>query len=44
MFKRILKHMRENIRTGNYIMTVHGVEEMDDDGLTIYDVERNLDR
>jgi len=31
--------MREKIRTRQYVMTLHAEEEMDDDGLTIYDVE-----
>jgi len=31
--------MREKIRTRHYVMTLHAEEEMDDDGLTIYDVE-----
>jgi arginyl-tRNA--protein-N-Asp/Glu arginylyltransferase len=40
MFERILKHMREKIRTRLYVMTLHAEEEMSDDGLTVYDVER----
>ncbi|MBA2737064.1 MAG: DUF4258 domain-containing protein [Pyrinomonadaceae bacterium] len=31
--------MREKIRLRNYAMTIHADEEMDEDGLTIYDVE-----
>jgi hypothetical protein len=34
-----LKRMRESIRTREYVMTSHAEEEMDADGLTIYDVE-----
>lgn len=40
MFDRILKEMRDNIRNREYIMTVYGEEEMDNDSLTIFDVER----
>ncbi|MCI5150124.1 MAG: DUF4258 domain-containing protein [Candidatus Electrothrix sp. MAN1_4] len=32
--------MREAIRTRNYIMTLHAEEEMDDDDLSIFDIER----
>jgi hypothetical protein len=39
MFNRILKEMREKIRHRAYVMTLHAEEEMDDDCLTIYDVE-----
>jgi len=39
MFKRILKSMREKIRTNQYVMTLHAEEEMNDDQLSIYDVE-----
>jgi hypothetical protein len=40
MFDRILKEMREKIRNREYIMTIHGEEEMDNDSLSIFDVER----
>ncbi len=39
MFDRILKRMRELVRTSQYVMTLHAEDEMDADGLTIYDVE-----
>ena len=42
MFTRILKRMRENIRTREYVMTFHARKEMNNDGLTIYDVERGI--
>jgi uncharacterized protein YjiS (DUF1127 family) len=34
--------MREWIRQRRYVMTLHTDEEMNDDGLTIYDVERGI--
>jgi len=40
MFESVLKQMREKIRTRQYVMTVHAEEEMDEDDLTIFDVER----
>ena len=40
MFDRILKEMRDKIRNREYILTIHGEEEMDNDSLSIYDVER----
>lgn len=42
MYERILKQMRERIRTRFYVMTLHAEEEMDEDGLTIFDVERGI--
>jgi hypothetical protein len=39
MFDRVLKRMRELVRTRQYVMTLHAEDEMDADGLTIYDVE-----
>jgi hypothetical protein len=42
MFERILKRMREKIRTRQYVMTLHAEEEMNDDGLSIYDVESGI--
>ena len=40
MFERISKRMREKVRKCQYVMTLHADEEMNEDGLTIYDVER----
>jgi hypothetical protein len=31
--------MRELVRTSNYVMTLHGQEEMEADELTVFDVE-----
>lgn len=42
MFGHILKRMREKVRNRQYVMTLHAEEEMNDDGLTIYDVERGI--
>jgi uncharacterized protein DUF4258 len=34
-----LDRMRERVRTRAYVMTLHAEDEMDSDGLTIFDVE-----
>ncbi len=39
MFDRILKRMRDRVRANNYVMTLHAEEEMNDDELSIFDVE-----
>jgi hypothetical protein len=31
--------MCELVRTSRYVVTVHGVEEMEADGLTVFDIE-----
>ena len=40
MYKRVLRKMQEKIRTRQYVATIHAEEEMSNDGLTIFDVER----
>lgn len=40
MFERILAEIRDKIRLRQYIMTVHAEEEMSDDELSIFDLER----
>ena len=42
MLERVLKRVREGIRRQQYVMTLHAEEEMNDDNLTIYDVERAI--
>lgn len=42
MHGRVLKRMQETVRTRRYVMTLHAEEEMDDDGLSILDVERAI--
>ena len=39
MFDRILRRVRELVRTGQYVMTLHAEDEMLADNLTVYDVE-----
>lgn len=42
MFESVLKEIREKVRTRKYVMTLHAEEEMNDDGLSIFDVEHCL--
>ena len=42
MFERILKEIRDKIRQRQYVMTLHAEDEMSDDGLSIFDVERGI--
>ncbi len=42
MYDRILKQMREKVRTRQYVMTLHAEEEMDEDSLSIFDVESGI--
>ncbi len=39
MYEQILKEMREKVRTRQYIMTLHAEDEMEDDELSIFDIE-----
>jgi len=36
---RILERLRAKVRSRDYVMTVHAEEEMDEDDLSIFDVE-----
>ena len=42
MFQRVLKQMRDKVRARQYVMTLHAEEEMSDDELTVFDVERGI--
>ena len=39
MYERILRRFRERIRSLDYIVALHGEEEMDDDELSVFDLE-----
>lgn len=39
MFERILTKMRDSVRTRRYVMTLHAEEEIDQEELSIFDVE-----
>lgn len=42
MFQRMLNKIRDRVRCRQYVMTLHAEEEMSDDELSIFDVERCL--
>lgn len=42
MFDHILNRMQEKIRQQQYVMTLYAEEEMNDDSLTIYDIEHGI--
>ncbi|MBI3766884.1 MAG: DUF4258 domain-containing protein [Deltaproteobacteria bacterium] len=39
MFNRVLRRMQALVRASEYVLTLHGHEEMEADGLTVYDIE-----
>ena len=39
MFEQVLWEIRSKVRSGDYVVTIHADEEMDDDQLAIRDVE-----
>jgi hypothetical protein len=39
MFERILKRFRERIRARQFVVTVHAAEELEDEGLSVFDLE-----
>jgi len=40
--QKVLALFREKIRLREYVMTLHALEEMEDDGFSIFDVERAI--
>jgi len=42
VFDHILQRMQEKVRALDYVMTIHAEEEMEDDDLSILDVERAI--
>ena len=42
MFGHILQRMREKVRALDYVMTIHAEEEMEDDDISILDVEHAI--
>jgi hypothetical protein len=42
MFERLLRRMREKVRALQYVMTLHAEEEMDNDDLSIFDIEQAI--
>ena len=42
MYDRILKRLRTKVLAKKYVMSIHAEEEMNDDELTIFDVEHGI--
>ena len=42
MYDRVARQLRERVRDRQYVMTLHAEEEMEDDGLTVGDVDHAL--
>jgi hypothetical protein len=42
MFEKIRDKIRENVRALNYVMTIHAEEEMENDDLSILDIEHAI--
>ena len=42
VFERILYRVRQSIRSNAYVLTLHADDEMDEEELTIFDVERAI--
>jgi hypothetical protein len=42
VFERTLQQMCERLRARRYVMTLHAEEEMNDDDLSLFDVENSI--
>ena len=42
MYPRILERLRNRIREHRYVVTLHALDEMDEDALSVFDVERAI--
>ena len=42
MYPQVLNQMHDKVRDRQYVMTLHAEEEMDDDNLSIFDVESGV--
>ena len=40
MYEKILRRMRDCVRSGDFVATMHALQEMLDDGLTASDIRR----
>jgi len=40
VFDRVLRRVQALVRANEYVVTLHGHEEMEADGLTVYDIEQ----
>lgn len=42
LYPRILERFRSRIRERRYVVTLHALDEMDEDALSVFDVERAI--
>lgn len=42
MYPRVLERFRSRIRERRYVVTVHALDEIDEDALSVFDVERAI--
>ena len=42
LYPRILEHFRSRIRERRYVVTLHALDEMDEDALSAFDLERAI--
>ncbi|MDD9980224.1 MAG: DUF4258 domain-containing protein [Gammaproteobacteria bacterium] len=42
MYPRILERFRSRIRERRYVVTLHALDEMDEDALSVFDLERTI--
>ena len=42
LYPRILERLRNRIRERRYVVTLHALDEMDEDALSVFDVERAI--
>ena len=42
LYPRILERLRTRIRERRYVVTLHALDEMDEDALSVFDVERAI--
>jgi len=42
LFESVLIQLKEYVRHNQYVATIHAAEEMDEDDLSIYDIERAI--
>jgi hypothetical protein len=42
MYERILRRIQAHIRQGEYLLTNHVRDEMDEDGFSLYDLEQGI--
>jgi hypothetical protein len=42
VLERFLKKMREKVRSRDFVVTLHADEKINEDGLTVFDLERVL--